>query len=398
MRSREDVLDSSAEAARWVADALANARTWFPDLSDEELRRPLEQAFELAGRSVRGEREYHAVFEAELHRAIEERAVLGASGSVLPAQSNGGPRAFPFGIARSTDPVRLPPSIAPVEPPAEEVVERRIEAPTHDVASMPEVRFGEDDPVSTEASLAPEPESPEDDHVAEPQAPMAAFAATETAVPEDDLAADDPAPPARERTRVSIPAIKADELRRHVRTEAPAPRQAPPRDTPRRPAPQRPGKRRALAWRRPVAVSLILLMLAPISVVLAVILSRGGHHGPRTTATVAHRTVTPTPRRPSRTDAIARQHRIAKLTAARRHARALARHRYEAARHRYDAQRAAYKRKVAAARRRSQQQPATVQRAAAPAPRPVSPPPAAPSHSSNGGGGSGGSGEFGIEP
>ena len=82
------------EAARWVQDALENARTWFPDLTEEELREPLEQAFELASRTGRGEREFHSVFEAEARRAIEERDFVGSSDSVLPTQSSAAPRPF----------------------------------------------------------------------------------------------------------------------------------------------------------------------------------------------------------------------------------------------------------------------------------------------------------------
>lgn len=88
------VSDGSDEAARWVADALASARDWFPETSEQELRAPLEQAFELASRTGRGEREFHAVFEAELRRAIEELAVVGSTGSVLPGQSQTAPQPF----------------------------------------------------------------------------------------------------------------------------------------------------------------------------------------------------------------------------------------------------------------------------------------------------------------
>jgi hypothetical protein len=355
MRSREDVLDSSAEAARWVADALANARTWFPDITDDELRGPLEQAFELAGRSVRGEREYHAVFEAELHRAVEERTVLGATGSVLPPQSGGAPRAFPFGNGRSVDPLPHDASVVAVKPLPEELVELPVEAP----------------------EIAP----PAEDHVAEAEAPAPPF--TEALTP-------GPAMPARgrERPRVPIASIKADELRAHVRTAEPA----------RPPAPAQAGKRRAIRWRRPVAVSLVALMLAPLTVVLVVILSRGSHHAPPRTAAVSQRVTPPATRvapRPVPTAASARAQRLVKLRAAHKRARALAQRRAHAL-----ALQAAYRRKLAAWRRRSRPRPPTVQRTAppvipTPAPRAASPPP---SHSSGGGGGSGGSSEFGIEP
>src|SRR6266536_579986 len=86
--------DGAAEAARWVEDALANARGWFSELSEEDLRGPLEQAFELASRTARGERELHAVFEAELRRVLEERDVMGSAGSVLPSRSSDARRSF----------------------------------------------------------------------------------------------------------------------------------------------------------------------------------------------------------------------------------------------------------------------------------------------------------------
>ena len=84
----------SDEAARWVQDALASAREWFPDRPEHELRVPLEQAFERASAAGRGEREFHAVFETELRRALEERAVIGSTGSVLPGESPTAPRPF----------------------------------------------------------------------------------------------------------------------------------------------------------------------------------------------------------------------------------------------------------------------------------------------------------------
>lgn len=77
-----------------MEDALANVRDWFPDLSEQALADPLEQAFALATEAARGEREFHEVFETELRRAIEERDVLGAPGSVLPAGSSERPQAF----------------------------------------------------------------------------------------------------------------------------------------------------------------------------------------------------------------------------------------------------------------------------------------------------------------
>jgi hypothetical protein len=84
----------AAEAARWVDDALENARTWFAGVSDDELREPLEQAFELASGTARTEREFHAVFEGELRRVLEERDVMGSADSVLSSRSSVAPVPF----------------------------------------------------------------------------------------------------------------------------------------------------------------------------------------------------------------------------------------------------------------------------------------------------------------
>lgn len=147
--------DASAEAARWVEDALENARSWFSDLSEDELREPLEQAFELASRSGRGEREFHAVFEAEARRAIEERDVMGSSESVLPRQSGSAPQPF---NAIAADP--MPPGEIPVA-----TVDERApsDTPEH-VADEPERSA----PVAEEPEVPPE--QPEEDEYDEDRA------------------------------------------------------------------------------------------------------------------------------------------------------------------------------------------------------------------------------------
>ena len=76
--------EGADQAARWVQDALASARGFFPDLSEAELLGPLEQAFALATGVARAEREFHEVFEAELRRAVEEREVVGSEGRCCP--------------------------------------------------------------------------------------------------------------------------------------------------------------------------------------------------------------------------------------------------------------------------------------------------------------------------
>ena len=142
-----DVGGESAEADRWVAEALANARDWFPELSEAELREPLEHAFQLAGEVGRGEREFHEVFEAELRRAVEERDVLGAADSVLPGSVGGSPQAFPaFGA----------PAAEGLEEPLGELVEEAAEEPVEEAAEEPVEEVAEK--VVAEPARSPEEE------------------------------------------------------------------------------------------------------------------------------------------------------------------------------------------------------------------------------------------------
>ncbi len=104
----------------WLEDALSRARERFPDSSEKDLHEPMEQAAELARSSARGEREFHAVFEAELRRAIEEKAILGSPESVLPGLVPGeAPAAFQ--LEPETPPEPEPPA-EPEEAEAQEYV------------------------------------------------------------------------------------------------------------------------------------------------------------------------------------------------------------------------------------------------------------------------------------
>ncbi len=117
--------EGADQAARWVQDALASARGFFPDLSEAELLGPLEQAFALATGVARAEREFHEVFEAELRRAVEEREVVGSEGSVLPTGTRGPRRAFQLVGAGPAGAVG-PPAVAEAEAVAQpEVIPER---------------------------------------------------------------------------------------------------------------------------------------------------------------------------------------------------------------------------------------------------------------------------------
>ncbi|MGH2804178.1 MAG: hypothetical protein ACRDL4_14195, partial [Thermoleophilaceae bacterium] len=74
----------------WVQEAVARARAKHPELPDGELESLCSAAVSLAASVARDEREFFEAFEAELQRGVEERAVLGTAGSVLPSASSDG--------------------------------------------------------------------------------------------------------------------------------------------------------------------------------------------------------------------------------------------------------------------------------------------------------------------
>ncbi|MGH2847653.1 MAG: hypothetical protein ACRDL0_16805, partial [Thermoleophilaceae bacterium] len=76
-------------AAEWLEAAVAGALERYPDVPETELERLCAEALKLAEGVARDERECLAVFEAELDREMEERAVLGTPSSVLPSASPG---------------------------------------------------------------------------------------------------------------------------------------------------------------------------------------------------------------------------------------------------------------------------------------------------------------------